>query len=586
LLEKDHEGLLVRRWTEVVDGEVQKYAVEPGSYVRKHFWGKHPKLAAMVEHLSDAQLKRLRLGGHDPVKVHAAYQAAVEHTGGPTVILARTIKGYGLGETGEGKNITHQQKKMNEEELREFRARFGIPISDEDLKDAPLYLPPDDSPEIVYMKHRRERLGGYVPARYVHAKPIEMPSDGVFEEFFDGTEGRAVSTTMAFVRMLARLMKDGNVGKRIVPIVPDEARTFGMESLFRQFGIYSHVGQLYEPVDARSLLYYREATDGQILEEGITEAGSMASFIAAGSAYATHGINTIPFFIYYSMFGFQRIGDLMWAAADMRSKGFLVGGTSGRTTLAGEGLQHQDGHSHHLMQVIPTAHAYDPAYAYEIAVIVREGLRRMFREQVDCYYYLTVCNENYAMPRMPDGVEEGILRGMYRLRSVDGAGRRVQLLGSGPILNEVDRAADILAERFGVAADVWSVTSWTELRRDGLAVERANLMTPQPTPRLPYFTERLAATEGPIVAASDYLRSLPDGVARWSPRRLCALGTDGFGRSDGRKALRDFFEVDARHVAFAAVRELQLAGTLQESDVARAARELEIDLQRADPWTR
>ena len=585
LLAGDDDGLLVRRWTEALDGEVQRYAVEPGSHVREHFWGRYPELARRVEHLSDAQLKRLRLGGHDPVKVYAAYRAAIEHEGAPTVILARTIKGYGLGESGEGKNITHQQKKLNEEELREFRARFGIPISDEELVEAPLYRPADDSPEIVYLKSRREKLGGYVPQRRADADPIEMPGDDRFQEFFEGTDGREVSTTMAFVRLLARLLKDDGIGDLIVPIVPDEARTFGMESLFRQYGIYSHVGQLYEPVDAKSLLYYREATDGQILEEGITEAGSMSSFIAAGTAYSTHGINTIPFFIYYSMFGFQRIGDLIWAAADMRCKGFLVGGTAGRTTLAGEGLQHQDGHSHHLMQVVPTLRAYDPAFAYEIAAIVRDGLRRMYVEREDVFYYLTVGNEAYAQPVMPEGVEEGLLRGMYRYRSADPGKKeaRAQLLGSGPILNEVIRAADILDERFHVTADVWSVTSWTELRREALELERWNVLHPREERKKPHVTRCLEETEGVIVAATDFLKSLPDGVARWSPRPIVSLGTDGFGRSDGRAALRSHFEVDARSIAHAALSALYREGAIDVGLVERAERELDIDADKRDP---
>jgi len=587
LLARDEDGLLVRRWGEALDGEVQKYAVEPGSYVREHFWGRYPELAKMVAHLSDSQLKRLRLGGHDPVKVYAAYRAAVDHVGAPTVVLARTIKGYGLGEGGEGKNITHQQKKLNEEELREFRARFGIPISDEELASTPLYRPPDDSAEIVYLRACRERLGGYLPERRVAVEPLALPDDAPFAELLEGTDGRPVSTTMAFVRLLSRLLKDKKVGDLIVPIVPDEARTFGMESLFRQCGIYSHVGQLYEPVDAKSLLYYREATDGQILEEGITEAGSMSSFIAAGTAYATHGIATIPFFIYYSMFGFQRIGDLVWAAADMRCKGFLVGGTAGRTTLAGEGLQHQDGHSHHLAQVVPTLRAYDPAFAYEIAVIVREGLRRMYLEQEDLFYYLTVANEAYAMPPMPDGAEEGILRGMYLYRAATGQGhsKRIQLLGSGAILNEVVAAADLLAERYGIAADVWSVTSYSELRRDGLDTDRWNRFHPGEPQREAYVTRCLAGKAAAVVAASDYLKSLPDGIARWCPLPLTSLGTDGFGRSDGRAALRSFFEVDARHVAFAALGALGRVGEIEEAVVSRALADLEIDPDKPNPMT-
>ena len=585
LLERDKNGLLARRWTEAIDGEVQKYAVESGAYIREHFWGKHPDLLKLVEHLSDAQLRRLRLGGHDPVKVYAAYKAAVEHRGAPTLILARTIKGYGLGESGEGKNITHQQKKLNEDELREFRARFGIPVSDEDIARAPLYRPAENSVELEYMRSRREALGGSMPARHVTAQLLAAPAEDLFQEFLDGTAGREVSTTMAFVRLLGKLMRDDAVGKYVVPIVPDEARTFGMEGLFRQAGIYSHVGQLYEPVDAKSLLYYREATDGQILEEGITEAGAMSSFVAAGTAYATHGVPTIPFFIFYSMFGFQRIGDLAWAAADVRCRGFLIGGTAGRTTLAGEGLQHQDGHSHHLAHVIPACIAYDPAYAYEIAVIVREGIARMSRRSEDVFYYLTVGNESYAMPPMVPGAEEGILRGMYVLRrSPVASKRRVQLMGSGAILNEVVRAADLLGERFGVAADVWSVTSYGELRRDAIACERRNLLSPDGPAAVPYVRRCLETTEGPVIAASDYLRTLPDGVARWVPRRLHSLGTDGYGRSDTRAALRDFFEVDARYVALAALTALAQEGDgMAVDDVVRARDELGIDPEKLNP---
>jgi pyruvate dehydrogenase E1 component len=588
LLEKDRAGLLARRWTEAIDGEVQKYSVEDGAYIREHFWGKDPRLLEMVKHLSDAQLKRLRLGGHDPVKVYAAYAAAVRHEDAPTVVLARTIKGYGLGESGEGKNITHQQKKLNEDELREFRARFGIPVSDEELAKAPLYRPSDDSPEIVYMKTRRETLGGYLPERRVFAGAITMPPDELFHEFHEGTDGRPVSTTMAFVRMLSKLLKDDNIGQLIVPIVPDEARTFGMEALFRQCGIYSHVGQLYEPVDAKSLLYYREAKGGQILEEGITEAGSMSSFIAAGTAYATHGINMIPFFIFYSMFGFQRVGDLAWAAADIGARGFMLGGTAGRTTLAGEGLQHQDGHSHHLAAVIPNLMTYDPAYAYEIAVIVREGLRRMYVAGEELFYYLTLGNEGYAMPRMPEGVDEGILRGMYRLREppeMEGrAGEAaVRLLGSGAILNEVLAARELLAERWGVAAEVWSVTSYKELRRDALEAERWNRLHVTERPRVPWVTSSLADGSGVVVAASDYLKSLPDSIAKWVPAPLVSLGTDGFGRSESRASLRDFFEVDRRHVALAALHGLARAGKIEPGRVVEAMTDLSISTDKPDP---
>lgn len=587
LLDKDHDGLLVKRMGEVVDGEYQKYTVESGAYIREHFFGADPRLLEMVSHLSDEQLRKLRLGGHDPEKVYAAYKAAVEHKGSPTVILARTIKGYGLGEAGEGKNITHQQKKLNEEELREFRARFGIPISDEDIASAPFYRPPDNSPEIRYLKDRREKLGGYVPIRTPKSSFLTTPSEKLFEEFYQGTEGREVSTTMVFVRILAKLLRDKDIGKLIVPIVPDEARTFGMEALFRQSGIYSHPGQLYEPVDSDSLLYYKEAKDGQILEEGITEAGSMSSFIAAGTAYATHGINTIPFFIYYSMFGLQRIGDLIWAAADLRCRGFLLGATAGRTTLAGEGLQHQDGHSHVLASTVPTLIAYDPAFAHELAVIIRDGIRRMYEEQESVFYYLTVGNENYAMPHMPDGdsVKEGILKGMYKFKASENKDAKLhaQLFGSGAIMNQVLHAQKELEEKYNIAADVWSVTSYKELRRDGLDVERWNLLHPNEKPRIPYVTQCLADAPGVFVAASDYMKALPDSVARWFPRPLVSLGTDGFGRSDGRKALRDFFEVDYRYVTLAALTSLMREQKIKPDAILGAMEDLQINPAKRNP---
>ena len=588
LLAEDHEGLLARRWSEVVDGEVQKYAAADGAYIREHFWGKYPALAKLAERLTDNRLERLNLGGHDPVKIHTAYKAAVEHRGGPVVILARTIKGYGLGEVGEGKNVTHQQKKLNEDELREFRARFGIPISDDTLASAPLYRPAEESRELAYVRERRRALGGPVPERRVRCEPLPPPAASVFDEFFRGAEDREVATTMAFVRLLSKLLKDPNVGRYVVPIVPDEARTFGMEALFRQVGIYSHVGQLYQPVDAGSLLYYKEAKDGQILEEGITEAGSMASFIAAGTAYATHGIPTLPIFIYYSMFGFQRIGDLVWAAADMRTKGFMVGATAGRTTLSGEGLQHQDGHSHLLAYPVPQLEAYDPAYAYEIAVIVREGIRRMYENMEDVFYYLTLENEPYRMPPMPEGAEEGILRGMYLLHAAPdpAAPRRVQLLGTGAILNEAVRAREMLAERYGVHADVWSVTSYKALHRDALETDRWNRLHPSRPRRSAYVTACLAGRRGPVVAASDYVRALPESVARFSPAPMTTLGTDGFGRSDGRRALRDFFEVDARHITLAALAALAREGAAEASLVERAIIELAIDPERASPLLR
>ncbi len=586
LLAKDRDGILIKRMGEVVDGEFQKYPVSPGSYVSEHFFGADPRLLEMVKHLSDDQLRKLRLGGHDPEKVYAAYKAAVEHQGAPTVILARTIKGYGLGEAGEGKNITHQQKKLNEEELSAFRSRFGIPISDDDVAAAPFYRPHSDSPEIKYLLERRRELGGYLPARNVTCPPLKLAGlEELFKEFYEGTDGREVSTTMAFVRMLSKLLRDKEIGKLIVPIVPDEARTFGMEALFRQVGIYSHVGQLYEPIDRDTLLYYKEATDGQILEEGITEAGSMCSFIAAGTAYATHGINTIPFFIFYSMFGFQRIGDLIWAAADSRCRGFLLGGTSGRTTLAGEGLQHQDGNSHLLAYPVPNLIAYDPAFAYEIAVIIQEGIRRMYEAQESVFYYLAVMNEPYAMPTMPHGVQEGILKGLYRLKASENkrAKLHAQLFGSGAILHEALAAQKLLEEKYDVAADVWSVTSYKQLYRDGHDAERWNMLHPTEAPKVPYVSVCLADAPGVLVAASDYVKALPDSLSRWCPRPLMSLGTDGFGRSDSRSALRDFFEVDARFITLATLAALAREKQIKADVVQKAIKDLEINPERADP---
>jgi pyruvate dehydrogenase E1 component len=587
LLARDTEGLLVKRMGEVVDGERQKYSVESGKYFRERFFGVDPRLLDLVKDLSDDQLGKMRLGGHDPRKVHAAYKAAFEHKGSPTVILARTIKGYGLGESGEGKNITHQQKKLNEDELRHFRTRFGIPISDKIVASAAFYRPPEDSPEMKYLQERREELGGHLPARSVSVAPLKAPPDELFQEFYEGTQGREVSTTMAFVRMLAKLLRDKRLGKLIVPIVPDEARTFGMEALFRQVGIYSHRGQLYEPVDKATLLYYKEAQDGQIFEEGITEAGSMASFIAAGTAHATHRVNLIPFFIYYSMFGFQRVGDLVWAAGDSRCRGFMVGGTSGRTTLSGEGLQHQDGHSHLLAYPVPNIVAYDPAFAYEIAVIIQEGLRRMYQEQEDVFYYLTVMNENYAMPPMPEDVKEGILKGMYRFRASELKDARLhaQLLGSGAILNEVLKAQKILEGKYGVATDVWSVTSYKQLHRDGHAVERWNSLHPGEQPRIPYVTQCLAQAPGVFVAASDYVKALPDSIGRWLPGPLTSLGTDGFGRSDGRRALRRFFEVDAESIAVATLAALARQNKIEPDVVQNAIKEMGIDPEKPEPVT-
>lgn len=585
LLDADKTGKLVRRMNESIDGESQKYVVESGKYIRENFFGKYPELLKLVENYSDEQIAKMGRGGHDPEKVYAAYKSAVEHKGSPTVILARTVKGYGLGEAGEGKNITHQQKKLNEEELREFRTRFGIPISDDEVANAPFYRPSEDSPEIKYLKEKRKTLGGYVPKRVVKNHPIQTPSEELFEEFYQGTDGREVSTTMVYVRILTKLLKDKEVGKLIVPIVPDEARTFGMETLFRQIGIYSHAGQLYEPVDKDSLLYYKEAKNGQILEEGITEAGSMSSFIAAGTAYATHGINTIPFFSFYSMFGFQRVGDLAWLAADIQAKGFIIGATAGRTTLAGEGLQHQDGHSHVLAYSIPNCITYDPAYAYELAVIIRDGIYRMYEKQERVFYYVTVMNENYAQPKMPGDVKEGILKGMYKFRASKkkSSKAKAHLLGSGTILNEVIKAHEILEKNYGVAADIWSVTSYKQLHLNALEIERENMRNPGKKESFPYIAEITKNEKGVFVSASDYVQILGDSISKWLPGPLTTLGTFGFGRSDNRAELRDFFEVDAKHIAYAALYSLSKQGAIKSDVLKKAIKELGINPEKVNP---
>lgn len=584
LIENDKTGLLMKRMNEIIDGESQKYIVEGGKYSRDHFFGKYPELLELVEKLSDEQIEKMKRGGHDPEKVYAAFKAAVEFKGAPTVILAKTVKGYGMGEAGEGKNITHQQKKLNEQEMKDFRTRFGIPISDDDIANAPFFKPGENSQEIKYLKERRKQLGGYVPKRIIRNHPVQTPSEELFEEFKKGTEGREISTTMVFVRILTKLLKDKEVGKLIVPIVPDEARTFGMEALFRQVGIYASQGQKYEPVDSDSLLYYKEAKNGQILEEGITEAGSMSSFIAAGTSYASHAINTIPFFIFYSMFGFQRIGDLAWAAADIRTKGFLIGGTSGRTTLAGEGLQHQDGQSHLLAYAIPTLLTYDPTYAYELAVIIRDGIYRMYEKQEDVYYYITVMNENYAQPHMPEGVEEGIKKGLYKLyKSSVESDLKVHLFGSGSILNECIKAKDVLEEKFGVSADVWSATSYKMLHLDAVATERDNMMNPSDKPKKPYVKEITENEKGVFVAASDYVQILKDSISKWLPGNLITLGTFGFGRSETREDLRDFFEVDAKHIVYASLYGLFNEGKFGLDELSSAAKELGIDRNKKNP---
>ncbi len=570
---------------EVVDGQYQKYAVESGDYVRTHFWGTDPRLLDMVKHLSDEQLKKLTLGGHDPIKVYNAYKRATETTGMPTVILARTIKGYGVGESGEGKNISHNQKKLNDSEVMTFRTRFGIPISDEDVASAPFYRPPSDSVEAKYIAERRTAMNGPVPRRHVRSTPVKADLKDVFEEFHTGTEGRQASTTMVFVRMLSKLLRDETIGKLVVPIVPDEARTFGMEALFRQVGIYAHAGQLYEPVDRDTLLYYKEAEDGQILEEGINEAGSMSSFIAAGTAYASHGINTIPFYIFYSMFGLQRVGDLVWAGADMRMRGFVVGGTAGRTTLNGEGLQHEDGNSHVLALPVPTCLAYDPAFAYELAVIIEDGIKRMYGDEENVFYYLTVMNEQYAHPAMPKGAKDGILKGMYVAKPTGKpkAKLRAQIFGSGTILTEAIKAQEILEEKYNVGADIWSVTSYGNLYKDGHACDRWNRLHPTAKPKVPYVTQVTADAPGVFVAASDYLKVMPDVIDRWLPKPLQSLGTDGFGRSESRAALRDFFEVDARFITLATLYALMQDKQIEAKVVAQAIIDLGINPDKANP---
>jgi len=585
ILAQDKDGFLVERMEASLDGDYQRYTISPGKYIRNHFFGTRPEILKMVENYSDEQLEKLARGGHDSEKVYAAYKAAIENTGSPTVILAKTIKGYGLGEAGEGKNITHQQKKLNEEELKRFRTRFYIPLTDKEVPDAPFYRPATDSPEMKYLLERRKSLGGNIPKRIVRAKPLGEIPEKIFEEFKKASgPKRKVATTMVIVHMLSRLMRDKNIGKLIVPIVPDEARTFGMESLFRQVGIYSSVGQLYEPVDADTLLYYKEAKDGQILEEGITEAGSMSSFIAAGTAYSTHGINIIPFFIYYSMFGFQRIGDLIWAAADMKCKGFMVGGTAGRTTLAGEGLQHQDGNSHHFAYAYPNLKAYDPAFSYEIAVIVKDGIKRMYQDGEEIFYYITVMNERYQQPAIPEGVEKGIIRGMYKFASsrTNDAEKKAHLFGSGAIMNEVLRAGEILESDYEISTDVWSITSYKELYCDANETKRWNRLNPGKK-RKSYISRCMEGADGVFIAATDYLKSLPDSISSCFPKPLVSLGTDGFGRSDTRESLRDFFEVDYRHIVLATLYELYKESRIDEKTVNKAIKKLGIDRDKPSP---
>ncbi|HEX4229326.1 MAG TPA: pyruvate dehydrogenase (acetyl-transferring), homodimeric type [Bryobacteraceae bacterium] len=585
LLARDSSGLLVKRMEECVDGEYQNFKARGGAYVRKEFFGKYPELLELVEHMSDEQLGRLRRGGHDPVKVYNALKRAVAHKGGPTVILAKTVKGYGLGEAGEGKNISHNQKKLNEEELHYLARRFDLNLPEETIHALDFVRPPEDSPEIRYVKSRREALGGYLPARKPSTVTLPTPPLDIFHESIGGSRGREASTTSAFVSVLKALLKLPDLGQHIVPIIPDEARTFGMESMFRERGIYASGGQLYKPVDSDVLMYYKEAQNGQILEEGITEAGAMASFTAAGTSYATVGVPMIPFYIYYSMFGFQRIGDLAWAFGDARGKGFLLGGTAGRTTLLGEGLQHQDGHSHVLSSTIPNCRSYDPAYAYEIAVIVQEGIRRMYEQHEDCFYYLTVCNENYVQPAMPegDGIREGILRGLYLYKAPENGPAQVKLFGSGPILNEALKAQQTLTEKYGIASEVWSVTSYNELRRDALAIERWNRLHPAEPERKPFLLDALGNIEMPIIAASDYMKVVADQIAPWLPGRLTALGTDGFGRSDNREHLRRHFEVDGPSIAAAALSRLARWGRFDAARAVQAIQDLGVDPEKIDP---
>jgi len=581
LLAADEDGLLRRRMEEALDGDYQTYKSRSGAFVREHFFqSPYPELGERVAQMSDDEIWALNRGGHDAQKVYAAYAAAVRHTGQPTVILAKTVKGYGMGEAGEGQNITHQQKKMNEKALFAFRDRFNLDLSDEEVRDISYHRLADDSPELRYMRERREELGGSLPARVSTAEALPLPPLESFKVQLDGTGEREISTTMAFVRILAALLRDKELGRHIVPIVPDESRTFGMEGMFRQLGIFSQVGQLYQPEDREQLMFYREDKAGQILQEGINEPGAFSSWIAAATSYANHGIQMVPFYIYYSMFGFQRVGDLAWAAGDSRARGFLLGGTSGRTTLNGEGLQHEDGHSHIQASLIPNCVAYDPTYAYELAVIVHDGLRRMNAEQQDVFFYLTLMNENYPHPPLPDGAEEGILRGLHRIRDA-GPSPKVRLLGSGTILREVEAAAELLASDFDVDAEVWSATSFTELRRDGMEAERWSRLHPGEQPRASYVEQCLGDSDAPVVAATDYIRAFPDQIRPWVRAPYRVLGTDGYGRSDWRRVLRSFFEVDRHHVALAALT------SLGDTDGARRAiHKYEIETEEAPPWRR
>jgi pyruvate dehydrogenase E1 component len=588
LFAKDNKGLLRLRMNEAVDGEYQAYKAKGGAYTREHFFGKYPELKAMVADMTDEEIWHLNRGGHDPNKIYAAYAEAVKHQGQPTVILAMTVKGYGMGEAGEGQNITHQQKKMGDEALKAFRDRFNIPVSDDVIQEAPFYRPAEDSPETQYLKQRRKALGGYLPMRHTHADALPIPALDIFDKLLQSSDKREMSTTMAFVRLLTTLIKDKDIGERIVPIIPDEARTFGMEGLFRQIGIYSPVGQLYDPVDRDQLMYYREDKQGQILEEGITEAGSFNSWLAAATSYSNHNLQMIPFYIFYSMFGYQRVGDFVWAAGDMQAQGFLMGGTAGRTTLHGEGLQHDDGHSHVLFSVVPNCICYDPTFAFELAVIIQDGLRRMYQEHERVFYYITVMNENYTHPSIPDGVEDGIRKGMYLLQQAKTKSKKsrsnsVQLLGSGTILREAMAAADLLQKDFDVAANVWSVTSFTELRREGLDVQHWNLHHPEQPQKQSYVEQCLKDQEGPVIAATDYIKTYADQIRPFITQRYIALGTDGFGRSDTREELRRFFEVDRYYIAVTALKALADDNIIDASKVSQAIKQYQLETDRPNP---
>jgi pyruvate dehydrogenase E1 component len=585
LLADDHTGKLRQLMEECVDGEYQNFKANGGDYTREHFFGKFEETAAMVANMSDDEIWRLNRGGHDARKVYSAYDAAVKHKGQPTIILAKTVKGYGMGAAGEGQNIAHQQKKLDVDALKEFRDRFNIPVADKDIENVPYYMPERNSPELEYLHEQRRALGGYLPKRRQKAASLPIPPLETFKTQLEGTGEREASTTMAFVRILTTLIRDKRIGKNIVPIVPDEARTFGMEGMFRQIGIYASKGQLYTPQDADQLMYYREDKKGQILEEGINEAGAFCSWLASGTSYSNHNIQTVPFYIYYSMFGFQRIGDFVWAGGDLQARGFMIGGTAGRTTLAGEGLQHQDGHSLLHASTVPNCISYDPTYAYELAVIIQDGLRRMIGEQENVFYYITCMNENYVHPPMPSGVEDGILKGMYLLQ-VGGKGQvRAQLMGSGTILREVIAAAELLQEDFNVPSDIWSITSFNELRRDALSTERWNQLHPEDDPRTSYLQQCLDGRKGPFIAATDYMKIVPDQLQRWMPGQYVTLGTDGFGRSDGRDALRQHFEVDKRYIAVTALKALADDGVLDQKTVSEAIKKYAIDPEKPDPVT-